>query len=403
MKPRRLIIFALSALLLGPAFEARANPSPQEANPSPQEEEVPAEQHVMTQSVPTAESVRASAVAREHAFAPDSFWTKLAQCETANNWSNGGRWAGGLGIMTSSRFPKGAMGTWERYGGEQFAPSPDKATRDEQIIVANRISVEGYKQVVHRDPDWARRQGIPAVYLWDQKPVGLGGWGCYKSQSTGKYRMSKPKFFYYENFKDVLLFSFKFNESSKAVHDLQMFLNLKVDSVYGPKTRQAHVHYLKKNKLSTLGVPKVKKAPQKVIVAGVSKSSVGVSVIKRCPQWEKDLKKYGFPVKDFSYIMWRESRCQARVIGWNYKKGMSHRDCRLATATVYKKCPAVRSYDSGLLQINSSWITVTAQVCKSKWGDMTVLLKPECNLAVAKHLYKDGGMHHWKATSGRFS
>ena len=370
MKPHRLIIFALSALLLGPAFEARASSSP--------EEEVPVEQHVTIQSVATPESIRASAVAREHAFAPDSFWTKLAQCETANNWSDGGRWAGGLGIMTNSRFPKGSMGTWERYGGEQFASSPDKATREEQIIVANRISVEGYKQVVYRDPDWARRQGIPAVYLWDQKPVGLGGWGCYKSQSTGKYRMSKPKFFYYENFKDVLLFSFKFNESSKAVHDLQMFLNLKVDSVYGPKTRQAHVHYLKKKKLSTLGVPKFKKAPKQVTTAGVSKSSVGVSVVKSCPQWESKLKAQGLvPVKKFSQIMWRESRCQEKVISKKNSNG---------------------TRDYGLLQINSSWRTVTRNVCGVK--NINALLDSKCNLKVARYLFDNGGIGHWKATSG---
>ncbi len=395
MKPHRLIIFALSALLLGPAFEVRAS--------SMEEEVIPAEQNVIIQSVLTAESIRASAVMREHAFAPDSFWTKLAQCETANNWSDKGRFAGGLGIMTNSSFPKAAMGTWERYGGEQFAPSPDKATREEQIIVANRISVEGYKQVVYRDPDWARRQGIPAVYLWDQKPVGLGGWGCYKSKSTGKYRMDKPKFFYYENFKDVVLFAFKFNETSNAVHDLQMILNVKVDSTYGPKTRQAHFRYLKKRKLSTMGVPKVKKEVTEASAGGVSKLSVGSEVIKRCPKWEKKIKKYGLPVKDFSYIMWRESRCQPKAIGWNYKKGTSVANCKLAPAAIYKKCYAVRSYDSGLLQINSSWVTVTHSVCGGKRGDMSVLLKVDCNLAVAAHLYANGGISHWKATSGRSS
>jgi Transglycosylase-like domain len=398
VKPHRLIATALSFLVLSPAVQAQATPGGETVK------EVVSRSAftVQTAGSPVAHSalgLRQSSVPRAHAYATEEFWDKLAQCETAQDWRNTGQWAGGLGIYTKSKFPKGNMGTWERYGGEQFAPSPDKATREQQIIVANRISVEGYKQMVHRDPDWARRQGVPATYLWDQKPVGFGGWGCYKSKSTGKYRMSKPKMYYYENYEEVVFFSFKFNERSKAVHDLQVLLNIKVDSHYGPKTKKAHLTYLKKKKLPLDGVPGV----ARVSAMGVSKMSSNKEEVKKCPKWEAMLKEYNLPVKEFSYVMWRESRCQARVIGWNYRKGMSHRDCKLAPAKVYRKCPAVRSYDSGLLQINSSWVTVTAQVCKSKWGDMSVLLKPKCNLAVARHLYKNGGMEHWKATSGRFT
>lgn len=402
MKPHRLIATALSFLVLSPAVQAQATPGGETVK------EVVSRSAftVQTAGSPVAHSalgLRQSSVPRAHAYATEEFWDKLAQCETAQDWQNGGRFAGGLGIMNNSRFPKSGMGTWERYGGEQFAPSPDKATREEQIIVANRISVEGYKQMVERDPDWARRQGVPATYLWDQKPVGLGGWGCYRSKSTGKYRMSKPKMYYYENYKDVVLFSFKFNERSKAVHDLQMFLGIKVDNHYGKKTKAAHIQYLKKKKLSLDGVPGM--APKIESTGTVSALSVGSgdSTEKRCPKWEKLLKKYELPVKEFSYIMWRESRCQSKVIGWNYRSGTSHRDCKLAPASIYRKCHAVRSYDSGLLQINSSWVTVTSQVCRSKWGDMSVLLKPECNMAVARYLYDNGGMHHWKATSGRYS
>ena len=338
--------------------------------------------------------VQKLSVPRKHAYPTQDFWDKLAQCETAQNWQDGGRWAGGLGIMTSSTFPKRAMGTWERFGGEQFASSPNKATKEEQIIIANRIAVEGYSQLVHRDPEWARRQGVPATYLWDQQAVGLGGWGCYKSKSTGKYRMAKPKMYYYENHKDVIHFSFVLNEKSKAVHDLQMLLGVKVDSWYGPKTRAAHKAYLKKH---------VAQSPETIQENTVSIQSVKHenTAVKRCPKWEKLLKANNLPVKEFSYIMWRESRCQAKVIGWNYKSGTGHWSCKLAPAEQYKKCKAVKSYDSGLLQVNSSWKTVTAQVCGSKFGDLTVLLEPECNISVALHLYNNGGMNHWKATSGR--
>jgi hypothetical protein len=404
VKPSRLITFVLSALVLGSASQTQAAPIGGTVK------EVVSRSALTVQAgdFPVENSafdLRQSSVPRKHAYATDSFWDELAQCETARDWQNGGRFAGGLGIMNNSRFPKAAMGTWERFGGEEFALSPDRATREEQIIVANRISVEGYKKIVHRDPDWARRQGIPATYLWDQEPVGFTGWGCYKSKSTGKYRMAKPKMYYYENYKDVVLFSFKFNEKSKAVHDLQMFLGIKVDNHYGPKTKKAHVEYLRKKNLSLSGVPGMARMVEVPAVStmSVSKMSIGTTEVKRCPSWEKMLKKYGLPVKEFSYIMWRESRCQEKVIGWNYKSGTGHWSCKKAPANVYKKCNAVRSYDSGLLQINSSWVTVTAQVCKSKWGDLSVLLKSDCNIAVARYLYNNGGMHHWKATSGRNS
>jgi len=393
---RVFAILMLSIVVIGTA------PAKLSANPSSGKEVVSRSAlDSRAWETPTSSSnfdLRKSSVERKHAYPTDNFWDKLAQCETAQNWQDTGTWAGGLGIYTKSKFPKGDMGTWERFGGEKFAPTPDKATREEQIIVANRIAVEGYQQLVQRDPDWARRQGVPAQYLWDQKPVGLGGWGCYKSKSSGKYRMDKPKMYYYENYEDVLHFKFTMNEKSKAVHDLQVFLGLKVDSWYGPKTRAAHRKYIKKHNTQTYDViPQVSGG-----VTAQSASNHKTSSEKRCPKWEKLLKRYKLPVKDFSYIMWRESRCISKAIGWNYRKGMSHKDCKLAPANIYRKCPAVRSYDSGLLQINSSWVTVTAQVCKSKRGDMSVLLKPDCNLAVAKHLYKNGGMHHWKATSGRY-
>ncbi len=120
----------------------------------------------------------------------------------------------------------------------------------------------------------------------------------------------------------------------------------------------------------------------------------------KCPAYEQALKQVGLPVAVFSQIMYRESRCEPKAIGWNYHKGKSHRDCRLAPASVYKRCRAVRSYDSGLLQVNSGWVTLTAVTCKAKKGDLTVLLNPACNLAVAAAIYRSSGIGNWRATSG---
>jgi hypothetical protein len=116
---------------------------------------------------------------------------------------------------------------------------------------------------------------------------------------------------------------------------------------------------------------------------------------KRCKNIEDDLLKIGLPVRAFSYLAWRESRCKAKVIGWNYYKGMSYQDCMTSRQHDYKNCYAVRSYDSGLMQINSSWVTVTSQVCKSEWGNLDVLRNKKCNLSVAKYLFNNGGYIHW--------
>jgi hypothetical protein len=64
------------------------------------------------------------------------FWEAVAWCETNHNWQDGGYFSGGLGI---------AQITWRKYGGKQFASRPSKATKEEQIIVANRIAFFGYQ------------------------------------------------------------------------------------------------------------------------------------------------------------------------------------------------------------------------------------------------------------------
>jgi hypothetical protein len=116
----------------------------------------------------------------------------------------------------------------------------------------------------------------------------------------------------------------------------------------------------------------------------------------RCPKYHSLIKSEGLPVQIFSYIMWRESRCQPKAIGWNYKQGKSHKNCKVAATSIYKRCSAVKSYDSGLLQINSSWRTVTQNVCGKPWGDLTVLLKEKCNIKVAKYIfYNGGGFGNW--------
>jgi uncharacterized protein YabE (DUF348 family) len=59
-------------------------------------------------------------------------WNKIAKCESGGRWhiNTGNGYYGGLQF---------ALGTWRAYGGRDFASKPHKATKAEQITVANRV------------------------------------------------------------------------------------------------------------------------------------------------------------------------------------------------------------------------------------------------------------------------
>ena len=65
-------------------------------------------------------------------FDGDTVWDALAKCESGGNWSinTGNGYYGGLQF---------SLGTWQGYGGGEFAEYPHEATREEQIIVAERL------------------------------------------------------------------------------------------------------------------------------------------------------------------------------------------------------------------------------------------------------------------------
>ncbi|MER7073539.1 transglycosylase family protein [Terrabacter sp. NPDC000476] len=61
-----------------------------------------------------------------------AMWDSIAQCESTGNWhiNTGNGYYGGLQFLTS---------TWLGYGGGEFAPRADLASREQQITVANRL------------------------------------------------------------------------------------------------------------------------------------------------------------------------------------------------------------------------------------------------------------------------
>jgi len=64
--------------------------------------------------------------------APDNVWDRVAQCESGGNWTinTGNGFQGGLQFTPS---------TWRSFGGSQFASSANRASREEQIAVAEKV------------------------------------------------------------------------------------------------------------------------------------------------------------------------------------------------------------------------------------------------------------------------
>lgn len=120
------------------------------------------------------------------------------------------------------------------------------------------------------------------------------------------------------------------------------------------------------------------------------RAEVPADMSKRCPALEPVFEAYGLhPVQTWSYIAWRESGCdrKAQNATWDANGNMTY--------ALNKN----RSYDTGLLQINSSWKSVTAKVCGENAVNnrMQGLKKIDCNLRVARYIMDNsqGGLSNW--------
>jgi hypothetical protein len=164
----------------------------------------------------------------------DQFWREIADCETGGDWTNSGRYAGGLGIF---------IGSWEAWGGSEFAATPAEASHDQQIVVANRISTQG----------WSRPDGR---YV---RPVGFGGWGCTKNVGAPELLTYTPE--------SVIAQPFSWSQRGEVVRDLQAILGLPRDGVYGRQTWLVHTRHLDSHHLPrTLAPPN----PPEIAVAILS-------------------------------------------------------------------------------------------------------------------------------------
>lgn len=185
----------------------------------------------------------------------------------------------------------------------------------------------------------------------------------------------------------ILQETYVFNERSERVGKLQSLLGIKVDQHYGEATRRHHLSALTDKGLETAFVPAL---PNPLIVDGGRKYSISQDPTHRCPQFEPLFAQYGLePVEVFSYIAYRESRCNPNAVNGKFdSKGN-------ITWTLNKD----GSVDRGLIQINSCWKTVTKNVCGT---GLEGLFDVHCNLKVAKYIMDNsaGGLSNWSVMGG---
>jgi hypothetical protein len=87
---------------------------------------------------------------RQGRFGSNTMWDKLAQCESSGQWriNTGNGFFGGLQFLPA---------TWLGFGGGAYAPRADLATREQQIIVAERVlATQGWNAW----PECSRKLGL---------------------------------------------------------------------------------------------------------------------------------------------------------------------------------------------------------------------------------------------------
>lgn len=104
-------------------WAAFVSPPPPPPEPAPEPEPAPAPAPA-PEPVPNPPAVPA--------VDPNSVWDQLAQCEASGNWhiNTGNGYSGGLQFHPT---------TWTSLGGGEFAPYAYLATREQQIVIGERV------------------------------------------------------------------------------------------------------------------------------------------------------------------------------------------------------------------------------------------------------------------------
>jgi hypothetical protein len=200
------------------------------------------------------------------------------------------------------------------------------------------------------------------------------------SQEVRKAEVQEPNVAFKPN--AILIETFVFNQRDEKVTQLQKFLGIKTDGHYGEATRRNHLAALQAAGMETAFVPAL---PSPLIDDGGKRFNISPDPTHRCPQFEPLFAQYGLePVEVFSYIAYRESRCNPNAVNAKFD----------SKGNVIWTLNKNGSIDRGLLQINSCWKTVTKNVCGT---GLEGLFDVECNIKVAKYIMDNssGGLANW--------
>lgn len=241
------------------------------------------------------------------------------------------------------------------------------------------------------------KEAIIGFTLWLVAAIGVGSHngGITRAEATDRpysrveaasqqIRLNEPNVAIVEAPKPAAILQevFVFNERSDRVSNLQNYLGIFVDGHYGKFTRKAHLTALEEAGLETAFVPAL---PSPLITDGKRRYNISDDPTHRCPQFEPLFAQYGLePVEVFSYIAYRESRCNPGAANAKWD----------ASGRLVWTLNNNGSIDRGLLQINSCWKTVTKNVCGT---GLEGLFDVHCNLKVAKYLMDNtnNGLANW--------
>ena len=122
-------------------------------------------------------------------------WDRVAECESGGSWSQntGNGYYGGLQLTQDD---------WENYGGLEFAPSADAASRNQQITVAERILADqgvgkwracGLLTGLNQDTASPNVDpGVPTDDDRDDSLLGLGGTGTSSGSTDSGDSSASP-------------------------------------------------------------------------------------------------------------------------------------------------------------------------------------------------------------------
>lgn len=122
-------------------------------------------------------AVASLATAGSAEAATDPQWDRLAQCESGGDWhiNTGNGFYGGLQFTRS---------TWNAFGGQEYAPTADKATREQQIEIGAKVAAgQGWSAW----PVCSRKAGI-----WGAPPTAPGSAIARAGETASRADIRKP-------------------------------------------------------------------------------------------------------------------------------------------------------------------------------------------------------------------